>query len=259
MSAVIIPVLFVTGIGIIAGIGLSLATVFFGVKTDEKQEKIRECLPGANCGSCGYSGCDGYAAAIASGEASPDKCTPGGKETAEKLSEILGVKITAKPKAAFIACGGDCEKAKPLYEYQGIKSCLSASLVLNGPKACVYGCIGFGDCIKACNFGAITMENGKPVVCEELCRGCGECQAVCPKSLIELVPQKAKAHVACKNKEKGPKVVKNCSVSCIGCGACERACRFGAIKVIDNVAVIDYDKCKNCKACVKACSREVIK
>ena len=103
------------------------------------------------------------------------------------------------------------------------------------------------------------MENGKPTVCEDLCKGCGECQTVCPKSLIELVPQKAKAHVACKNKDKGPKVAKNCSVSCVGCGACERACRFGAIKVTDNLAVIDYEKCKNCKACVKACNRGVIK
>lgn len=259
MSLIIIPVVFVVAIGIIAGVGLSLASVFFGVKNDEKQEKIRECLPGVNCGSCGYSGCDGYAAAIASGEASPDKCAPGGAKTAQMLSEILGTEIKTDKKAAFIGCSRTEENSKLLYSYEGIKSCEAASLVLKGPLACEYGCIGFGDCVKACKFEAIKFENNLPIVCKDLCTGCGECAKVCPKQLIDLLPLKAKVRVGCKNKSKGPSVVKNCAVSCIACGMCEKACKFDAIHVKDNLAVIDYDKCKGCKACVKACKRGVIK
>ena len=255
MSVILIPVLIVTIMGLVLGLGLALAAKFMAVPTDERKAKIRECLPGANCGACGYSGCDGYAAAIASGEAEPDKCAPGGTGTASALAEILGVEISTTPKVAFVACQ---KNSKNKYEYTGKQTCLSASLIHGGPLECQFGCIGFGDCAAACQFGAITLQDGKPVVCEDLCAGCGACAAVCPKSLISIIPKASKTRVLCSNCHKGPNVVKVCTTSCIACGMCVKACENDAIKLENNVAVIDPDKCINCGKCKGVCKRKAI-
>lgn len=255
---IILPVLIVAAIGLVAGLGLALASKFMAVPVDERQEKIRECLPGANCGACGYSGCDGYAAAVAAGEAEPDKCAPGGSGTVDALSEILGVKISSMPKIAFIACGGNCESTKLKFEYNGMQTCAAANITQSGPLMCEFGCMGYGDCVRACPFDAIELQNGRPLICEEKCVGCGVCTKVCPKSLISLIPKGATPRVACQNKNKGLAVVKACAVSCIGCGMCEKACEADAIKVTDNVAVIDYTLCTSCGKCKEACKRKCI-
>ncbi len=255
---ILIPVGIVVAAGILLGVALVLVSKFMAVKVDEKQEKIRACLPGANCGSCGYSGCDGYAAAIANGEASPDKCSPGGKATAKALSEILGVSVESVPKVAFAGCGRTCDTTKKAFDYSGLLSCQAASLVNKGEYACEFACVGFGDCVKACTFSAIELINGKPVICEDLCIGCGNCAAACPKGIIKVLPKSATVKVGCSNKLKGPKVVKDCTVSCIACGMCTRACESGAISIVDNLAVIDYDKCIGCGKCKEACKRNVI-
>ena len=254
----LIPVIIVGVIGLIAGIGLSLASKFMAVPVDEKQEKIREALPGANCGACGFSGCDGYAAAVAAGEAEPNLCAPGGATAASALADILGVEVSTEPKIAYIACAGNGEVTKTKYGYSGMQSCTAANLMHAGPLVCTFGCIGFGDCAKVCPFGAITLENGRPVVDKETCVGCGKCVATCPKALISLIPKDAKVKVACRNKAKGAAVVKACGVSCIACGMCEKACESGAIKVVDNVAVIDYALCTACGKCKDACKRGAI-
>ena len=256
---ILIPIIIVAVIGLVAGVGLSLAAKFMSVPTDERQEKLRECLPGANCGACGYSGCDGYAAALAKGEATPDKCAPGGKDTARALGEILGVSVTeSEPKVAFIGCGATAECAVTQYKYIGMKSCAAAAILSGGPLACEYGCIGFGDCANACPFHAISLQNGRPVIDRDLCVACGKCATVCPKHLIDLVPAKQKVLVNCSNLQKGAGVVKNCTVSCIGCGMCERACESDAIHVVNNCAVIDYEKCTGCGKCKAACKRGAI-
>lgn len=255
---IILPVIIVAVIGLIAGVGLALAAKFMAVPTDETTEKIREVLPGANCGACGYSGCDGYAAAIASGEATPDKCAPGGETCAKALAEILGVEIASEPKVAFIACKGNPDITKFKYEYSGLESCTAASLLYSGPLECSFGCIGFGDCAKACPFGAITVENGKPVVCEEICMGCSKCVAACPKSLISIIPKDHKTTVNCSNKNKGAAVAKACQVSCIACRMCEKQCELGAIKIVDNLAVIDHSLCNGCGKCKEVCKRGVL-
>ena len=255
---ILLPVIIVGIIGLIAGVGLSLASKFMAVPVDEKQEKIREALPGANCGACGFSGCDGYAAAVAAGEASPDKCAPGGAAAAAALAEILGVEVVNEPKIAFIACKGTRENTKLKYAYSGMQSCAAAAALQSGPLECSFGCLGFGDCAAVCPFGAITLENGRPAVCGDICVGCGKCVSVCPKALISVLPKSAEVRVACSNKEKGAPVVKNCSVSCIACKMCERTCESGAVKVIDNLAVIDRSLCTGCGKCKAACKRGVI-
>lgn len=255
---IILPVIIVGIIGLIAGVGLSLASKFMAVPVDERVEKISEALPGANCGSCGYSGCDGYAAAIASGEAEPDKCAPGGATAVAAISEILGIELELEEKRAFIACNGSCEVTKKKYDYSGYDSCAAASLVHAGPLECVYGCIGYGDCVKVCPFGALTNINGKPVVCEDLCSGCGLCAKACPKKLISIIPKKYNVKIGCSNKQKGVSVVKACGVSCIACGLCEKQCETGALKITDNLPVIDYELCNSCGKCKAACKRKVI-
>lgn len=255
MSAILIPVLIVALIGLILGLGLALASKFMAVPTDEKEAKIRECLPGANCGACGYTGCDGYAAAIAGGEAEPDKCAPGGTNTAKALGEVLGIEISTTPKVAFVACQ---RNSKEKYEYTGKPSCLSASLVHGGPLDCQFGCIGLGDCVSACSFGAISIQDGKVVICEDLCGGCGSCAAVCPKSIIKVIPKAQKTRVLCSNCHKGPNVVKVCTTSCIACGMCVKACENDAITLENNVAIINPDKCTNCAKCKDACKRKAI-
>lgn len=255
---IIIPVLVVLIIGVVLGLGLSFADKFMSVPVDEKQIKIRECLPGANCGACGFSGCDGYAAALAAGAAEPDKCAPGGENTAKALSEVLGVEVEAVKKVAFIACGGTPDTVKQNFEYTGLATCAAATLAGGGPLACEYGCLGLGDCMRACDFGAITFHDGRPVICEDVCAACGKCVKACPKSIISLIPKDAKVRVNCSNKKKGPLVLKSCDVSCIACGMCERACEAGAIKVVDNLAVIDYSLCVACGKCAEVCPRKVI-
>ena len=255
---IILPVIIVTVIGLIVGLGLSLASKFMAVPTDEREEKIKECLPGANCGACGFSGCDGYAAAIASGDAAPDLCAPGGSGTAAKLAEVLGVEIDTVSKKAHIACGGTPENTTSKYAYSGMMSCSAANLVHLGPLECEYGCIGFGDCAAACPFGAITVTNGRPIVCEDKCVGCGKCISACPKSLISLKPENAPTVIRCSNKSKGAAVAKTCKVSCIACKQCEKVCENGAIRIKDNLAQIDHSLCDGCGKCKEVCKRKVI-
>ncbi len=255
---ILIPVLIVAIIGLVAGVGLSFASKYMAVPVDERVEKLTEVLPGANCGACGYSGCEGYAAAIASGEAEPNKCAPGGAAAAAAIAEIMGVEVSTEKRIAYIACKGNSEITKIKYEYSGKQSCAAASLLHAGPLECQFGCIGYGDCAAACPFGAISVKDGKPIVCEELCVGCGVCMKACPKGLISVVPVGRTVSVGCSNKDKGAKVVKCCAVSCIACKLCEKACESGAIKVVDNLVTVHYSLCNGCGKCKEACKRGVL-
>ncbi len=256
MNEIIIAVVIVAAIGIITGFGLSIASSVFAVKKDEKEEKIRECLPGANCGACGFSGCDGYAKALAAGEAtSVSLCNPGGDDAATAIGEILGItaeKIT--PMAAVVMCAGDSENAKAKLEYKGVRSCKAAAQLFGGYKACVYGCLGYGDCMKACPYDAIFICNGVARVDTQKCRACKKCVNTCPKGIIEMLPLNTpQAAVICKNHDKGVETRKECTVGCIGCGKCMRACEHGAVTVENFTAKVDYTKCVGCGKCNEAC------
>ncbi len=244
----------VTAVGLIAGVALALISKFFGVEGDETVKNIRECLPGVNCGACGYKGCDDYAAALAEGKAKPNLCIPGAKDTADALGSLLGIEVEApKDVVAFVHCNGNCEATSKKAEYSGVSSCRAASQLYGGPDACKYGCMGFGDCASACPTNAICLKDGIAHVDSSLCIGCGMCVAACPKSIISLVPQSTKTVVMCNNKDKGADARKACANACIACKKCEKACPEGAIAVKDNLAVIDYEKCTGCGLCVDGC------
>ncbi len=262
MNEILISMGIVGVIGLVCSVVLALAAKFMAVEVDEKETSIRASLPGANCGACGYTGCDGYAAALARGsEAKTNLCIPGGDTASKQISDILGVEFeNVIEQVAFVACLGDCEKAKYKYEYKGaVPSCAAANLLWNGEKACTHGCLGLGDCVRACPNDAICIENGIAHVDTRKCSGCGLCTKACPNSIIKLISDSEKVIVTCVNKEKGAISRKQCENACIGCKKCERACEHGAVHVVDNLAEIDYSKCTSCRACAEACPVGCIK
>ena len=260
ITGIILAAVIVGGTGLFIGVFLGVAGKKFAVEVDEKEEAVLGCLPGNNCGGCGYAGCSGLAAAIAKGEAPVNQCPVGGAPVAEKISAIMGVEAgSSERQVAFVKCAGTCDKAKQEYEYYGIHDCVMVNMMQDGgPKACSHGCLGEGSCVQACPFDAIHVVDGVAVVDKESCKACGKCVAVCPKHLIELVPYKQKHLVQCSSKDKGKKVMDACSVGCIGCKKCEKTCKFEAVKVEDNIAHIDYSICKDCGLCAKECPKKII-
>lgn len=251
-----VAVLFV--MGVVFAVLLGIAAKVFAVEVDERVPLVRECLPGANCGGCGFPGCDGLAAAIVEGTAPVSGCPVGGASCAAAIAEVMGVEaVTGARQIAHVHCAGGCN-AIDKTKYEGLEDCTAAMRVAGGPKACAFGCMGLGSCVKACAFDAIHIVDGAAKVDEAKCVACGKCVASCPKKLIDMVSETNKVHVNCMSRDKGPDVVKVCSVGCIGCKMCEKTCKFDAIHVEGNIAKIDYNKCKNCKMCAKACPKNCI-
>ena len=254
MNAIITAVIVVCSIGVLCAVMLVVASKFFAVEEDERAAKIRECLPGANCGACGYAGCDGYAKALAEEGVKTNLCIPGGDGTARSISDILGVEFEdVAEKVAVIHCHGDCEHTSNKMDYIGIQSCEAAKTLYGGKGKCTYGCIGLGDCVKVCTNDAICIKNGIAHVDPRKCGGCGLCARTCPQKLISVENATEKVAVLCSNKEKGAVIRKKCTAGCIGCKKCEKNCPAGAITVVDNLAHIDYTKCTSCGECVKNC------
>ena len=261
VTAIILAIVVVGGTGIFIGLFLGLAGKKFAVKVDEKEAAVLDALPGNNCGGCGFPGCSGLAAAIAKGEAPVNACPVGGAPVAERIGAIMGVEAEeGRRMVAFVKCVGDKEMANQEYSYYGTQDCTMMKYVQdNGPKACNYGCLGYGSCVDACPFDAIHIWNGVADVDPEACKACKKCIAVCPQHIIELVPYDQKWVVHCNNHEQGKQVMSECQGGCIGCKLCEKACKFDAIHVEGYNAHIDYDKCVNCGACAKKCPRKVIR
>ena len=255
MTPILSSVILLFGIALICGIVLTLTSIFLSVKGDEKTEAIRECLPGANCGACGYTGCDGYAKALSNGEAtSTALCVPGGDKAAKEIADILGVEAgDVIEQVAFVACNGVCGAVERKYDYVGPKNCVAANLSYSGDKLCTYACLGYGDCVKACPHEAITVVDNVAQVDPNKCVGCGICVRTCPNNIIKLVNDTSKVAVKCSNHEKGAITRKSCSNGCIGCMKCEKTCPNGAIKVVNNLATIDYSLCTGCGECAKVC------
>jgi len=259
MSVLITSISVLGAMGVVFGVGLAYASKKFAVKEDPKIEKIEKALPSYNCGACGYAGCHAYAEAVASGE-DIALCKPGGKEVTDKIGEVMGKSAEEKePKVAQRYCNGGKTEAKAKYDYNGINTCKAASLINNGYKECNYSCLGLGDCERVCPVDAIKIDsNMLPQIDREKCIGCEKCVVECPKAILHMAPKKSRVHVRCHSKDPGRVVVKACKVGCIACKKCENECPFDAIHIIDNIAVIDYVKCKNCQKCVKVCPRKII-
>ena len=259
LQGILTPVLLIGGIGLLFGIVLGIAAKKFAVPVDEKVEAIRECLPGANCGGCGFAGCDAMAKSIASGESAVNGCPVCNSEQVEAISKVMGIEAaTGEKQVAVVRCKGNHENAKAKFEYAGIQTCKDANLVGGGPKMCAYGCLGLGTCAAACQFGAIHMEDGLPVIDKEKCVGCGACQRECPRQVIHVLPISTSYHVNCVSKDKGKVVKDNCKVGCMGCGLCARQCENGAITVANNFATIDPEKCTGCGKCAAKCPTKAI-
>ncbi|MEE1299357.1 MAG: RnfABCDGE type electron transport complex subunit B, partial [Acutalibacteraceae bacterium] len=257
MNPIILAVIIVAILGLVLGLLLAIASIVMAVPVDEKAVAIEEVLAGANCGACGYSGCAGYAAALAAGECEDTTlCSPGGSACAKAVAEIMGVAAgDSTPMTAVVLCHGTEANAGNIMDYHGDMSCKTAAQLFGGGKACSFGCLGLGDCEAACPFDAIHVgENGLAEVDSEKCRACKICINVCPKGVIELAPlYKHEAVVYCQNHNKGGETRKMCKVGCIGCMKCQKTCQHDAIHVENFKASVDYAKCVGCGDCATAC------
>lgn len=257
--SIIIATLVIGGISLIIGLFLGVAAKKFAVDEDPVISAISEVLPNNNCGGCGYPGCTQLAIAIAEGIAGPDACPVGGESVSKRIGELLGKDVAFEKRIAFVGCKGSCDNATDKYEYYGEKSCdLMDYIPGKGEKACKKGCLGYGSCVKVCNDEAISIVNGVAVVDADKCSACGKCVTACPKGLISIIPAGRKILVACSTDDIGKTVIKACSSGCIGCKKCERTCPKKAIKVTNNIPVIDESLCVGCGICVKDCPRDVL-
>jgi len=258
------------GLGLVFGLILAAASKVFHVETDPRLEQLNECLPGANCGGCGYAGCGSYAEAVLNGEAAIGLCASGGNECAQAMAAIMGVEAgEVTRKVALVRCSGEktydkdgnlVAGARAKANYEGFHDCIAASKVGGrGPLACKYGCLGFGNCVKACKYDAIRIVNGVARVNEDRCVGCMSCAAACPRDLIVAVEPNRNVVIACNSMAKGAVTTRGCTVGCIGCGLCKKICPNDAITVDHNLAIIDYTKCDNCGLCATVCPKRLIK
>lgn len=255
----IIPMILFAALGILAGVLLTAASKIFAVETDERLDLVAEALPQVNCGACGYSGCADYADAIVSSGAPCNMCKPGGAETAAKIAEIMGQVVEdVEQETAFVRCRGDCNATVHKYTFDGIQSCAACNKFYNGSKTCTSGCLGYGDCVRVCPKGAISIVDRIAVVDKDKCIGCGMCVRECPNALIVLRRKSQKIEVGCSSAQLGKITRKICTNGCIGCGLCAKKCPKGAISVQNNHAVMDYSKCVNCGLCKQVCPMKVI-
>ncbi|HUW56223.1 MAG TPA: RnfABCDGE type electron transport complex subunit B [Planctomycetota bacterium] len=271
--SVLLAVIVLSTLGLLLGLGLAIANRVFTVETDPRIEQVDAALPQVNCGACGYSGCLPYAEALVREGAATNLCVPGGTETARAVARIVGVAFAETlPVQAYVHCHGGTTEARQAFDYDGIADCRAAALVHGGPKACKYGCLGFGTCPKVCPFDAITMsDNGLPVIDRVKCTGCGVCVRACPVGIIELLPLGTDVILACSNRDRGAAVKKICSVGCISCMICAKVTVSGAVTMVkgDALPTVHYDvqgetfdkaieKCPmNCYVRVGACAAAV--
>ncbi len=265
MNSLIYTVITLSALGVVAAVILFYVVRLFRVEEDPRIDEVEKMLPGANCGGCGFAGCRGFASAMVTTEdISELYCPVGGADTMNPVASYLGKAPAEKlPQTATLKCGGCTEKRPKTNTYDGARSCAVVSSLYVGESGCSAGCLGLGDCVESCKFGAmhINEQTGLVEIDPELCTACGACVKSCPRGLIELRkrwPKDRAIYVACSSKERGAAVMKACKSGCIGCGKCVKECAFGAIEVKDSLAYIDPLKCKLCRKCVAVCPTHAI-
>lgn len=253
-------------IGLFFGIGLALAAHKFAVESNPLIEEVLESLPLANCGGCGYPGCEGYAIEVVTNpDVPPNLCFPGKEAVAEKVAALTGKKMTAvEDTIAVTRCSRVEGKVKQKHKYIGFSTCTAANLGYGGPVSCPYACVGLGECAAACPFGAIEMVDDFPVIDPDKCVSCGVCVKTCPKKIIEIQTMKARVWVPCSTKDAGKAVMGVCEVGCIGCKMCVKACPANAVAYQGNLVIIDHAACiaygPSCgEACVEKCPRDIFR
>ena len=247
-------------LAIVLAIALYFVAQKFKVVEDPRIDDVEALLPGANCGGCGSAGCRAFAERCVQAEGMDGLfCPVGGNAAMKSIAERLDrVAADKAPMVAMLRCVGSCDKRPKVNQYDGTSSCVVAASLYDGDTGCGYGCAGLGDCVSVCNFGALQMntQTGLPVVDEGKCTACGACVRKCPKQLLELRnlgPKGRRIFVGCRNRDKGAVAKKACSAACIGCGKCAKVCAFDAITIENNVAYIDFLKCKLCRKCAAEC------
>ncbi len=265
MSVVLITIITLGGLGSLAALILFAAAQKFKVFEDPRIDQVEEALPAANCGGCGFPGCRAFAEAmVKADDISPFNCPVGGTGVMSNIAGILGKKATlAAPMVAVLRCNGSCDNRPRLNNYQGATSCAIAASLYGGETGCSYGCFSLGDCVEACKFDAMYMDKttGLPVINEENCVACGACVKACPKTIIEMRkkgPKSRRIFVSCVNKDKGAVAKKACNVACISCSKCQKICPHDAIVIENNLAYIDFEKCKLCRKCAEECPTNAI-
>lgn len=265
MIEILSAALIVGCIGLVAAAILFVVSRKFAVYEDPRIAQVAEVLPQANCGGCGYPGCSGFAdACVKAGSLEGKLCPVGGQAVMSRVASILGLDAEeSEPRVAVVRCNGTCANRPRLTRYDGARSCAIMAATYGGETGCSYGCLGCGDCVSACQFGAIRInaETGLPEVDEDKCTACGACAKACPKQVIEIRPKGKKSrrvYVRCVNKDKGAVTRKACETGCIGCGKCVKTCPFEAITLANNLAYIDPAKCKSCRKCVEVCPQHAI-
>jgi Na+-translocating ferredoxin:NAD+ oxidoreductase RNF subunit RnfB len=262
MSIILITALFAAVLALVLGLTLGFFKDFFAVPEDPTVTMLLEVLPGANCGACGYPGCESFAIAIAEGNAPANACTVGGQSTAAKIAEITGGEAgEVVETVAVLACQGSSIHTKFRGNYTGVQTCRGAKLS-GGLKLCSWGCLGFGDCLKVCGFNALSITNNNlPVVDHSKCTGCGVCANECPQVLLKIIPRQQKgAMVLCSNVNPIKQMVaKTCKISCFKCGLCVKNCPENCINLDTYIPVVDLEKCNSCGNCVQKCPSKVFK
>jgi Na+-translocating ferredoxin:NAD+ oxidoreductase subunit B len=257
MTEILIGTGVLAAVALVFGLLLTLVDKAFAVPTDPRRDQIRQALPGANCGGCGFAGCDALADAIAAGNAPANACPVGGTAVAQQIASIIGSDICCDMarSVATVVCQGTLERCKTKFDYHGIEDCTAAVLINDGNRACSYACLGLGTCVRVCKFDAIHIDEPSKIAVVDVdkCTACGACVAVCPKKVLELQPVTLPVRVLCRAAEEGHLVSDNCKIGCIGCELCAQACKFDAIVMENHLPKIDQSKCVACMMCAEVC------
>ncbi|MDA3890866.1 MAG: Fe-S cluster domain-containing protein [Salinivirgaceae bacterium] len=266
MSIIVIyTIISLCALGVLAALILYFVAQKFMVIEDPRIDEVEGMLPGANCGGCGFPGCRGFAEAMVKADDISDlNCPVSDADGMVAIAAHLGHEASAAdPKIAVLRCNGTCDNRAKTNHYDGAPNCTIVASLYVGDTGCTYGCLGHGECVDSCKFDAMYMDpiTGLPVIDADKCVACGACVKACPKNIIELRNKGKKDRrifVSCVNKDKGGVAKKACSVACIGCMKCQKVCPFEAITIENNLAYIDFNKCKLCRKCVPECPTDAI-